>query len=619
MCGIWASSGFVVDDAVIERVAHRGPDGYGWRTFDPPSGPVSLGHRRLAIFDTSSAGQQPMTLEGRALWIVFNGAIYNFIEIRNELKTMGYSFLSNSDTEVLLTAYVAWGPDCLDRLNGMFSFVIWDEEKRHFFAARDRFGIKPLYYLATNEGIAFASEIKQFLEIKTFRTQLDLPSAYDFLAFGRIEHRAETFFSGVKQLQAGQCLHIDLNHPTLENAPTPEYWYRLPEEALTNISAAQATEELQERLIESVDIRLRSDVPVGFCLSGGLDSSSIVSIATPKLAKNTQGAHTFSACYDDPSIDESAYIKSVIKHTGANSTIIRPSGDELPGLIEKIVYHQDAPFSSTSMISQWMVFAAARKAGIPVMLDGQGADEHLCGYHSSFGPQLVGLMRDFSLAHLFREMAGQRRRHSKSLTWQVAVISAGLLPDSLRRKILHGGSPYRPNWMSGAFAECGGMPPEYFHSLSELMYSHMRESSLPGLLRYEDRNSMAHGIESRLPFLDYRLVELSLSLGKNYKIVNGETKWILREAMRGILPENIRTRQDKIGFATPEQAWLRHEGRGMLEDGISMALDTFPELFDATATNQLMDKAFITPHHLNPALWRIACFGIWCRVFRISG
>jgi len=619
MCGIWASLGLATSEAVIERVAHRGPDGSGWQEFDTPSGPLTFAHRRLAIFDTTENGHQPMSLQERPLSIVYNGAIYNFIEIRKELEAKGIIFQSNSDTEVLLQAYAAWGPDCLTRLNGMFAFVIWDGEKKRLFAARDRFGVKPLYFWNGPKGFALASEIKQITALDGFKTRINPDTAYDFLAFGQLDHRAETFFSGVHQLRGGECLLLELEHWQPGAELKPRRWYELPSRAPMESTAEDASDRLRELLTDGVEVRLRSDVDLGFSLSGGLDSSSIVSIAANSPSKAPRPLRTFSACFDDPIIDESAYVKNVVAHTGAESTVVRPSGKDLPGLMEKIIYHHDSPFTGTSMIAQWLVFEAARKAGVSVMLSGQGADEHLCGYHSSFAPYLAGLVRRGALLKLVREMAGQRRNHDKPFVWQLAATAAGLLPPTLRRLVRHGGRHYCPDWMTPAFAENAGSAPHYHYSLSELMRAHMTESSLPGLLHYEDRNSMAHGIESRLPFLDYRVVELSLGLDESFKIVDGETKWLLRQAMQGVLPEDIRTRQDKIGFATPEQAWLKGDARPLVEEGLKAAAVAFPDFFNAEKIRGLAEKTLNGSVPFDPALWRIACFGMWGRVFKVSG
>jgi len=618
MCGIWASVGLQTNSNVIDSVSHRGPDGGSQQAFETIAGPLFLAHKRLAIFDTSVAGKQPMRKTDRPIWIVFNGAIYNFIEIRQELQLKGHSFKSNSDTEVLLSAYAEWGPACLKKLNGMFAFVIWDEEKNRLFAARDRFGVKPLYYKFDAQGLAFSSEIKQITALQNFQAKLEIKSAHDFLAYGYINHQSKTMFSGVHQLKGGEYLDVNLERWPFKEGLSPIRWYSLPNKSPHKISEIDAIEEMQYLFVDSVKLRLRSDVPVGYCLSGGLDSSSIVSVAASiKGDEKTLPPYTFSAAFNDTKVDESTYFNSVIEHTNAHSHIIHPQAQDISSLLEKVIYHHDLPFPSTSMIAQWMLFEAARKNGVSVILDGQGADEHLCGYHSSFAPYLSGMARRWELPHLAREMIGIHKRHKKSFPWQIMAIARGFIPSLLRTFISHKRQSYPPSWMSKNFHDNCDSKPRSYNSMSELMRSHMEESSLPGLLHYEDRNSMAHGIESRLPFLDYRLVEFSLGLGERFKIVEGETKWLLRRAMSEFLPKTILNRQDKIGFSTPENLWFQGEGRNIITQGVNNALEGFPDLFNANQVSTLKTQCLNGSIPFDPTIWRIACFGIWGRVFNI--
>lgn len=587
MCGIWASLGLSPSDEVIEAVAHRGPDGKGWREFSTPAGLLVLAHRRLAVFDTSDAGLQPMQYGDGRYWLVFNGAIYNFHELRDQLISSGHTFNSQSDSEVLLAAFVEWGEDCLDLLNGMFAFVIWDRRDEKLFAARDRFGIKPLYYLEHDGGVAFASEIKQFQALDGWNPRLNAGTAYDFLVYGQVDHNSETFFSGVCRVGGGECVSLDAKCRQTGGKISLRRWYSRPEPGTLRLGAKEATTQIKELLEDSVRLRMRSDVKLGSCLSGGLDSSSIICLAD-NLGTNDPLV-TVSACYDDPNIDERKFMDVVNAQANTEPVATFPDGTKLEATVEKLVLHMDEPFTSTSMFAQWCVFRSAQQAGATVMLDGQGADEQFCGYHSAFSPFLSGLVRGFQWRRLLGEMTAQRRRHGTTLLSHGPALLVAMMPRFVLALIRRMRRTHRPDWLANEFTRRQSSPLPFFTSLNVQIRSHMFESSLPMLLRFEDRNSMAHGIESRLPFLDHRLVELGVGLGDAFKIVDGETKWILRRAMSGILPPSILIRQDKIGFATPEFTWLSGPASKFVFEAIEKAIERFPDVFNANATRRLRD------------------------------
>jgi len=611
MCGLWASLGIDATKAVLTAVAHRGPDGEGWERHDTAAGPLILGHRRLAIIDTSAAGAQPMTTG--ALTIVYNGEIYNHLELRAELEGKGRTFRTRSDTEVLLAAWAEWGEGCLSRLNGMFAFVLWDRERNLLFAARDRFGVKPLYFWAApTGGLAFASEIKQFKALPEFSARLDAAAGRDFLAWGLFDHSARTLFDGVRQLRGGECAALRLEPGA---TPTIRRWYTPPRPGALDIGADEAVERFRAVMADAVALRLRSDVPVGSCLSGGLDSSAIVCLAAKRLG---QPMVTVSACYDDAAIDERRFIDVVNHAAGTRPVHVFPDGADLPGLLDRLVHHQDGPFASTSVFAQWCVFQAARQSGVPVMLDGQGADEQLAGYHPAFTAFHAGLLRSLRLPTLVRELAAQRRRHGTSPGWQAAVLARALLPESARQALRGVRGLGSPDWLRPEFAVGGHRPLPATASLERLIESQMLETSLPMLLHYEDRNSMAHGIESRLPFLDWRLVELAVGLGARHKIVDGETKWLLRAAMENVLPPEIRHRQDKIGFATPEKSWLAGPARALVRDALAEAASRFPAIFATPALARLERDTLSGARPFDFTLWRIVSFAAWGRVFGVT-
>lgn len=632
MCGIYSSIGFAPDQTRIDMVAYRGPDGRGWREFTSPAGRVALGHRRLAIIDVSDDGLQPMADPSGRFHLVFNGELYNYLELREELRARGEIFRTETDSEVLLRAYAVWGESALDRLRGMFAFAIWDEANKRLFAARDRFGIKPLYLVANAKGVALASEIKQLLGLPGLSGRMNLPRAYDFLASGIGDHTAETMFEGVVQLRGGECAIVEAG----TNGPPDiriRRWYALmdPNRRLA-LSEAEAAEQFRALLTDAVRIHLRSDVPVGSCLSGGLDSSSIVCLMTEMLGSQGSGnrVSTVSACYSDKSVDEKPFMDAVVAQTHANPHFIFPRAEDLFARASDITWHQDEPFGSTSIFAQWCVFEEAKRSGIKVMLDGQGADEQLAGYHSGFPFYLAHLLRSgrwLTMAQTFRERS---RVHGAPLSEQIKRMIAPLLPARLagvlrrqRRALVDHdwlGSPERYEADSLSALETAGsllgLSPAT--DIATYCYTLTFASNLQMLLHWEDRNSMAHSVEARVPFVDHRLVEFSLMLGNDHKIVGSETKRVLRRAMARILPEAVLNRQDKLGFATPEHSWFRTTLKPAIRDGVEATLARYPDLFNAAGTRQFATDMLDGDRPVDFALWRIVNFGIWGERFSLS-
>lgn len=627
MCGIFASLGHGPDKANIDIVSHRGPDGEGWKEFDTSHGPLALGHRRLAIIDLTDAGHQPMSYGEGRFWMVFNGEIYNYIELRRELAATGKKFHTDSDSEVLLAAYAHWGDAALERLIGMFAFVIWDAAKQKLFAARDRFGIKPIYWTSGPRGIAFASEIKQLLNLPTVSRHINVARMHDFAASGMSDHTAETMFADVRQLRGGECVTLDLAHWTLGAALPIRRWYDILSASGPEISERDAGERFREFLIESVRMHLRSDVPVGSCLSGGLDSSSIVCIMDKLLRQQNSDAriNTVSACYQEKEADERPFMEAVVNATHCDPHYIYPRFEDAFACAEKITWHQDEPYGSTSIFAQWSVFAGAKAAGVKVMLDGQGADEQLAGYHGCFPYYTSDLIRRRQWIDLARTIVQRREYHGLRLMDQLQAMSIPFLPRQLFRRMAQ--QPAYPAWinspvfktlenqpaaMDTALSQLGLGP---INSLGDLCLAMTQGSNLAMLLHWEDRNSMAHGIEARVPFVDHRLIEFSIALGNQHKLVHGDTKRVLRRAMRDLLPKSILNRRDKLGFATPEQRWFRGALRPALEAGIENTLTMFPDLFDRKNTELLVRQMLDGERPVDFAAWRIVNIGIWGKVF----
>jgi asparagine synthase (glutamine-hydrolysing) len=627
VCGIYASLGFAPDKANIDIVSHRGPDGEGWEVFDTRRGPLALGHRRLAIIDLSDAGHQPMSYEGGRYWLVFNGEIYNYVELKRELESLGRIFASHSDSEVLLAAYAQWGEAALHRFMGMFAFLIWDARDQRLFAARDRFGIKPLYLVSGPQGIAFGSEIKQLLSLPGLTRRMNISRIRDFLASGISEHTSQTMFADVQQLRGGECVTLDLAGWKPGDAPCVRRWYQVLKAGGLDLSERDAGTKFRELLTESVRMHLRSDVPVGSCLSGGLDSSSIVCLMDRLLGQGRADAliNTISACYREKEVDERPFMEAVVNATHSDPHYVYPSVDDAFAQAEKITWHQDEPYGSTSIFAQWSVFAAAKAAGVKVMLDGQGADEQLAGYHGGFHYYAADLIRRQRWLVLARMMAQRKEYHGLSYLDQLRGLSIPFLPKRFlgRGKKLLG----QPDWLgSNAFRSIGDNSGAFETALSELNLGHIKSigelcvamthgSNLTMLLHWEDRNSMAYGIEARVPFLDHRLVEFSIALGDAHKIVHGDTKRVLRRAMVDTLPPSVLNRRDKLGFATPEQTWFRGKLRTAVQDGVECTLSRFPDLLNVENTRLLVRQMLDGNRPLDFAVWRIINVGIWGRVF----
>jgi asparagine synthase (glutamine-hydrolysing) len=567
IAGIVAPKGFEpsILMAMTHLIRYRGPDGYGFAFInraDAASGEIihnedrrpvnpvpviGLGNRRLAILDTSTAGDQPMQIDDCRFCITFNGEIYNYKEIREELQQAGHRFRTGTDTEVILRSYQQWGPECLHRFNGMWAFALWDNTRRRLFCARDRFGVKPFYYALYNGNFFFGSEIKQILQASSMPRRANSPSVHALLEWGLVDHSEETFFEGVYQLLGGHSLTLDLSDSL---SPVIQRYWELRVEPQNNLSPGEAIEEFHLRFRNAVKLRLRSDVPVGVCLSGGLDSSAILCQAK-ELAPGTH-FQTFSACFDDPEIDEREYIVAAASATGSVNHRTFPDGHEFWDSIQSLIFHHDEPLGAAKTYSQWVIMRNARKLGTPVILGGQGSDEALCGYQKYHYFYFWQLLRDRDpklLREVMMWLFNGTTTHGRFAAATRYLPGALRAPFSATERLCSGelrknGSSWGKNLgAAGSIAE---------RQKIDLLYA-----TIPGFLRHEDRNSMAHSVESRHPFLDYRLVEFAVNCPPGFKLRDGWTKWLLRDAMKGVLPEKVRLRKTKLGFDAPEVAWMR--------------------------------------------------------------
>ncbi|WP_026182824.1 asparagine synthase (glutamine-hydrolyzing) [Leeia oryzae] len=594
---------------------------------------IALGHRRLAIVDLSPLGHQPMSYANTRYWIVYNGEVYNHLELRNELTGLGYAFVSHSDTEVILAAYTQWGQDCLCRLNGMFAFAIYDRHLQTMFLARDRFGVKPLYYWISNHGMfAFGSEIKQFTVLPEWQARLNHQRAYDFLAFGMSDHTDETMFAGVYQVPPGHYALLDCDPKKSLPLPasskiTTHQWYTLTPKPFSG-DYQSACEQFNSLFEDAVALRLRADVPVGSCLSGGLDSSAIVCMMN-KLLHHQNAASlqkTFSACSDVARFDERKWIDIVVSETGVQGHYVYPSLEQLFEISPRITWHQDEPFGSTSIFAQWSVFQCAKENDVTVMLDGQGSDEQLAGYHSFFGPHLASLYKQGRFMDLFTEMKAIKQRHGYSYAKSAKYLAGSTLPEPvknwLKQKV--GRDHTKPEWLnqerlrSSPFNPLATAGASSSTTIAALSIAQLTASNVQMLLHWEDRDSMAHSIESRVPFLDYRLVEFVIGLPDEFKLSAGITKRILRDALHNTLPSSIRSRMDKLGFVTPEEVWLRELAPDKFRTKLADAIVTADGILKPQESMELLESMINGTRPFSFLPWRLINFGEWIKTFSVQ-
>ena len=553
-------------EPLLAAIAHRGPDGEGmWGEAvngdAGEAGAVRLGHRRLSIIDLSDAAGQPMADVDDALRLTFNGEIYNYVELRAELAARGARFRTQSDSEVILESYMAWGRNCLDRLNGMFAFAIWDRRRKTLFCARDRYGEKPLLYVSRPGFFAFASEYKALLMMPGVGRAHDdmrlLRNAFN--ASTGLDEDRQTVFADIRQLLPGEALEIAL--PALE----PKVWcYYAPTLNDNRADAREAAifEEFRALLIDAVKIRLRSDVPVGSCLSGGLDSSAIVCIARDLLGKEPT-YHTFTGQFPGTYADETKYALEVVAATRVESHMVEPTVDRFIDALPAFMWMNELPVGSASQFGQWCVFELAKQHGITVLLDGQGSDEMLGGYEQYFALYLQALAEVGDCARASAELPLIQERYPLALNPPARALR-DRLPFRLRHLLANRlgiGSnllyAVRPDVAARIMTESARKRRSGFHTLSNALAEDSFGRFLTTLLRYGDRNSMAHSREVRLPFCDHRLADLALSLPPHLLMGEVQTKRLLRESMRGILPESIRTRWNKQGFRPPQDLWFK--------------------------------------------------------------
>jgi asparagine synthase (glutamine-hydrolysing) len=581
MCGIAGIISPNTSLVTVERVkkmtdaiAHRGPDGEGhWVNL---AGNISLGHRRLSIIDLSDAGAQPMHFpspegegSGVRYTIIHNGEIYNYTELKDELQKKGYSFLSKTDTEVIAAAYDCWEDNCVEHFDGMFAFAIWDEKTKTLFAARDRFGEKPFYYYFDEQQFIFASEMKALWAAGIDRTP-NRKMLFNFITIGYTDNPLdpeETFFEKIHKLPAASSLFYYADTHELD---TEKYWDINIEDVDHKITDEDASQQFLQLFQTSVQRRLRSDVEVGTSLSGGLDSSSVVATAYPFTIHHSPFA-AFTATFPGFEKDESTFAKQTAEKFDLRHFTIPVTETDLINDFEKISFHQEEPFNSASVLAQYKVYDLAKQQGIKVLLDGQGADEILAGYHKYYKYYWQELFMKRKLM-LSGEIKAARKIGINE-SFGAKNIIAALFPDFAsvfleKHYLLHA---LQQEDLSAEFIKMQSKEAYYttpaYKNLNGILYFNTIEHGLEELLRYADRNSMAHGRETRLPFLNHQLVEFLFTLPSKFKIRNGWTKWLLRNGMEKTLPPEITWRRDKTGFEPPQKQWMQsHPVRQMIQE-----------------------------------------------------
>jgi asparagine synthase (glutamine-hydrolysing) len=658
VCGIVGviSIGPNVDVAAAQRalatLRHRGPDDEGLvlltmadgafralggedtpeaayalpAPYAPKRGPgpvhadLVLGSRRLAILDLSAAGHQPMCNEDATVWVTHNGEIYNFPELRGELERLGHVFHSHTDTEVILHAYEEWGEDALHRFNGMWAFLLWDGRRRRLVCARDRFGVKPLYYAQAGGTVVLASEPKAILATGLVGPEPNDRLVVHYLAHGLVDHTDETLFAEIRAVPPGHVLVVE------DAALHLRRWYELPlDEPLLGLTEARYAERFREALEDAVRIRLISDVPVGTCLSGGLDSSSIACLVDELM--RDQGLKlggldvqkTFSARYPGAPDDEGHYIDAVAAVTGVERHEVVPSAAELLSALQSLVRHQDEPFTTTSIYAQWDVYRLARSAGVAVTLDGQGGDETVGGYPHQRPSLLVHLLRTGRLLRWTREARLSEGRLGRLLAQTVLSSVRATLPTSVRAPLLARRAARKaPPWLRADRVPHPAEILRHDRPIRDTFRSQLYldlVAGLPSLLRYADRNSMAHSVEARLPFLDYHVVELAFALPHELRLGRGETKVVLRRAMAGRVPEAVLRRRDKIAFSTPQDSWFRGPLRPFVAEVLRSPSFRARPWLAAAEVDLALDRYLGGTEDRSAEIWRWLNLELWLREF----
>ncbi|MGQ0715397.1 MAG: asparagine synthase (glutamine-hydrolyzing) [Gemmatimonadaceae bacterium] len=625
MCGIAAiiaTRGSAASLSAVQRmtdtIRHRGPDDVGFFT----RGAVAFGFRRLSILDLTPSGHQPFESADGSCTIIFNGEIYNYIELRRELESLGHTFRSTGDTEVLLHAYQEWGRDCLEKLNGMWAFLIYDDRRRVVFGARDRFGVKPLFRARTPDHVLFASEIKAIRASGLCTARPNWTLTAEFLCRSSLvapNDGEATFFENIEQVPAGGAFELALDGRMTE-------WRYWSLDDVTRAAVADPPGSLYSMFEDSVRLRMRSDVPVGVSLSGGLDSTAILSVMA-RLREEAgirvgEALHAFS--YVSEEFDESAYIAQTIDRTGATLNRVDIDPARLWEGMDEVLWYHDEPLHSPTALISFEIYRLAARMGVKVVLCGQGADESLGGYTSYFIDYWCTLVRQGRVARAWDEIRANVERHGGNR----ATLFRTVLDRVAKTDILGRIAPYRHaaakrrrareragqlRWFTRELTDALTEPDASRQdpTLDTALRRSVNVGPLPLYLRIEDRNSMAHSVEARLPFMDYRLISLAFQLSDDWKVRGPYNKYVLRHALRGHIPEGVRTRIEKMGFPSPVQSWFRGPFHDALQDVLSSAAARERGIYDVAAIRADLARHRRGEISVGNALFNVAQFERW--------
>jgi asparagine synthase (glutamine-hydrolysing) len=563
-----------------------------------PGTKIALGHRRLSIIDLSSAGHQPMCDQTRRYWITFNGEIYNYLELRDELRLKGYSFFSDCDTEVVLAAYSFWGEECVHRFNGMWAFCIYDSARNLCFMSRDRLGVKPFYYLDDRKRFAFASEQKAFVKAGLLKAKVNEESLHDYLLNSRLEKGSENFFEGLNELLPGHNLFYDLRDHSLRT----QQYYHLSDKINSqndSLSQKELIQKIRSALFEAVRLRMRSDVPVGTCLSGGIDSSVLALIMSSE-SPNTLSC--FTSVFPGKEINEEKFAGLIAGKTGAKHYKVEPRAENFFEETDTLVYSQDVPIWDTSTYAQFKVMELASENNVKVVLDGQGADELFGGYHHHFIARWQGMLAAGQYRALMSDLSASKKTFSYPLLfWLRQKIKSKLDLQSGA-----GFSLFSESYVRSFPVEYQG---RYTSPLNNQLLSDIYDTRLKSFLKCEDRCGMWHSVESRTSFSDdLPLMELMFSFDDRKKISDGISKFLLREAMKSELPSEIYNRYDKKGFDTPMKEWIMRS-RKLMTESIAGANLSFADI-------DKIQKADLNDERVRKMFFRLFIFSRWKQVFR---
>ena len=637
IAGIYNLKGVEVAEVVAlsQTLKHRGPDDEGFllsnkEHFENCSGndtiaelktlkhlsevnftpSLALVHRRLSIIDVSALGHQPLLTPDQRYTIVFNGEVYNFKEIRQELQQKGHSFKSDSDTEVVLTAFAAWGATCVNRFVGMWAFVVFDKQENTLTLSRDRFGIKPLYYFKNQTYFAFASEIKALLKLKDVDKSISNKNLGSYLAFGTTANPYQNLFENIVDVEPGCNYQYNLN----TNELTKTNYFSIDDTLPVNTNSIETnTQKFEELFNDAIALHLRSDVEIGSCLSGGLDSSAIVYSASKQL--NRVPLKTFTAAYQNKTIDESDYAKLVANDlTNVTDIYTYPDAKTMIADMDNLIYAQDLPIGSTSIFAQWEVMKCAGDNNIKVLLDGQGADEILGGYYNFAGIHLIELLKKFQFNRFIKEYHQLKKNFTPQIKNAVLRAAYYYLPERFQQQLrakerlsYHFIEDKKIKELDLTVPKRGGKTFNEHVNLSV-------KFGMYELLRYEDRNSMAFSIESRVPFLDHRLVEFIRTLPTDQKIYNGWTKYVLRKMLNDKVNDKVVWRKDKKGFVTPQQDWKNELITTLTAE---LKESNLPSLMNRNYVLQLCEKDLTNSTHLSE-FWRAYSVIKWYNTFNLN-